>query len=148
MKFEQLVEEEEVTKQEKQTEKKKGMIAVLKTNKECLERAEHKDENLQRSEMERKGVEDLIDNLKDSVKSMILTQRTQESQKIKLMRKLKKQYDSDEDSEMQEVRSSMAKTLSKTYKKGDKTHCIKEKEKLNMSTDTEPYCKEAYKEVP
>lgn len=41
--------------------------------------------------MERKGVEDLIDNLKDSVKSMILTQRTQESQKIKLMRKLKKQ---------------------------------------------------------
>jgi hypothetical protein len=29
--------------------------------------------------MEKSGVEDLIDDLKDSVKQMILTQRTQES---------------------------------------------------------------------
>jgi hypothetical protein len=42
----------------------------------------------------------------------------------------------------------MAKTLNKTYKKGDKTKCIKPKDKLNMATDTEPYCKEAYKDVP
>lgn len=49
---------------------------------------------------------------------------------------------------MTELRSSMSKTLNKTYKKGDKTLCIKDKSTLNMSADTEPYCKEAYKEVP
>jgi len=98
--------------------------------------------------MEKSGVEDLIDDLKDSVKQMILTQRTQESQKIKVMRKLKQAYESDADTEMQEVRSSMAKTLTKTYRKGEMSVCTKDKATLNINTDTEPYCKKYYSEVP
>jgi hypothetical protein len=40
----------------------------LKTNKECLQTAEHKAENVERADMERSGVEELIGDLKDSVK--------------------------------------------------------------------------------
>ena len=64
------------------------------------------------------------------------------------MRKLKQAYESDADTEMQEVRSSMAKTLTKTYRKGEMSVCTKDKTTLNINTDTEPYCKKYYSEVP
>lgn len=50
--------------------------------------------------MARESVKDLIGNLKGSVKSMILTQRSKEGNKIRIMRKLKKKQEKDEDIEM------------------------------------------------
>lgn len=44
---------------------------------------------MERTEIERTGIKDLIANLKGSVKQMIMTQRQKESNKIRVMRKLK-----------------------------------------------------------
>jgi hypothetical protein len=62
------VESEEVQKQDKKTEKKKAAVETIKTNKECLDTSMKKAENVDRSDMEKSGVEDLIGDLKDSVK--------------------------------------------------------------------------------
>ncbi len=61
----------------------------------------------------------MIANLKSSVKTMILTQRNKESNKIRVMRKLKLKQEAEEDIEMSDIRSTMSKTLENTYKKGD-----------------------------
>lgn len=148
MKFEQLVENEEVEKEEKKKKVAKVAIEVAKTTDECLEEGERKSEDFQRTEMARNNVKDLIGNLKDSVKNMIIGQRAKESNKIRVMRKLKKKAEKDEAIELQDVRSAMASELTKTYKKGSEKPCIKPQSTLNMATDTVPYCKEHYKDEP
>lgn len=145
MKFEQLVEQEEVEQQAATDKSKLVKLEKLKENEQCLERQERKNNNLERTEIERTGIADLIANLKSSVKQMILTQRSKESNKIRVMRKLKEKQEADEDSEISDIRSHMSAELAKTYKKGDEAHCIaKHKDDLSQELDTEPYCKGAY----
>lgn len=73
--------------------------------------------------MEKDSVDDLITNLKDSVKDMILAQRQKESNKIRLIRRLKDKQRNREDQQMMEIRTSIAKTLDKEFKKGDGKAC-------------------------
>lgn len=89
MKFEQLVEQEQIEQQDSAAKGKLVKIEKLKENEQCLERQSVKSSHAERTDIERTGIQDLIKNLKSSVKSMILTQRTKESNKIRVMRKLK-----------------------------------------------------------
>jgi len=50
---------------------------------------------------------------------MIMTQRQKESNKIRVMRKLKAKQENNDETEMADLRSSMSKSLEKTYSKGD-----------------------------
>lgn len=84
-----MVEQEQIEQQDSSAKGKLVKIEKLKENEQCLERQSVKAGHVERSDIERTGIQDLIKNLKSSVKSMILTQRTKESNKIRVMRKLK-----------------------------------------------------------
>lgn len=111
-----------------------------------MDRQERKSTSVERTDIERTGIKDLIANLKGSVKQMIMTQRQKESNKIRVMRKLKAKQESGDDSEMADIRSTMSKTLESTYKKGDDKKCTKQTSELTQVDDTIPYCSVAYKD--
>lgn len=75
MKFEQLVESEENEKQDTESKNKQVKLAKMKENEQCMERQERKNNSVERTDIERTGIKDLISNLKGSVKQMIMTQR-------------------------------------------------------------------------
>lgn len=47
---------------------------------------------------------------------------------------------------MADIRTSMSKTLEKTYNKGDASKCTKKTQDLTQADDTIPYCQVAYKD--
>ena len=89
MKFEQLVENEELEKQNNNEKNREVKIEKLKANADCLERDERVEEAEERSSLETSGANDLIKSLKGAIKEMITGQRNKESDKINVMRKMK-----------------------------------------------------------
>lgn len=68
MKFEQLVESEENEKQDTESKNKQVKLAKMKESEQCMERQERKNNSVERTDIERTGIKDLISNLKGSVK--------------------------------------------------------------------------------
>lgn len=56
-----------------QTKERKTKIEKLKDNEDCLVRDQRQEEQVERQVIEKKGATELIDNLKDSIKAMILS---------------------------------------------------------------------------
>lgn len=56
------------------------------------------------------------------------------------MRKIKAKQEDNDEMEMADIRTSMSKTLEKTYNKGDSNKCSKRTEELSQNEDTIPYC--------
>ncbi len=72
MKFEHLVEQEELERQYNEQKNRRAKLEKLKENKECLDRLQRKADGVQRTSIEKEGIQGLIASLKKSIGNMIL----------------------------------------------------------------------------